>query len=108
MPAQTVMSKERVKVIEITVDSKGNPKIADENKILQLSRPHNEEVRWVSDLPFRIDFESGSPFYEDQFDHKYMQSGLVRRDVLPSEHRIYKYTIDVNGKKLDPGIRVYP
>lgn len=108
MPAQPVMSKEQIKVVEITVDSKGNPKIADGNKLVQLSSLDYDEVRWKSDLQFRIDFENGSPFYEDQFDHKHVQSGLVRRDVLPSEHRIYKYTIDVNGKKLDPGIKVYP
>lgn len=108
MTSQPVMTKERVKEIKITVDSEGKPKVAKEHEIVDLSTKGNEEVLWVSSSRFRIDFESGSPFYEDQFDSEHARSGLIRRDVLPSETRIYKYTIDVKGKKLDPGITVYP
>jgi hypothetical protein len=107
MKSQAVTGQAPIKVIEITF-ANGVPKVADKHKVLQLSRLRNEEVRWECDLSFRIDFKNGSPFYEDQFDQDHPQSGLARRSLLPSEQRIYEYTIEVKGKTLDPGIKIYP
>jgi hypothetical protein len=108
MPAQPAMSEDRVKTIVITLDDHKKPKIAAESRCVTIDRTKDEEVNWVSNLPFRIDFKSVSPFYEDQFNEKNHRSGLVRRGVLSSEFRTYEYTIDVNGKTLDPQIKVFP
>ena len=108
MPAQAAMSEERVKRIEITLDKQGKPQIAVEHRDLTIDRTKDEEVIWVSALPFRIDFKNVSPFYEDQFNQTNRRSGLVRRGVLSSQFRTYEYTIEVNGKTLDPQIKVWP
>jgi hypothetical protein len=108
MPAQPAMSEERVKRIEITLDDKKNPQVAAEFRTVTIDRTKDEEVIWVSEVPFRIDFKSGTPFYEDQFNQTSRRSGLVRRSVLSSQHRNYEYTIEVNGKTLDPKIFVWP
>lgn len=108
MPAQPVMSEERVKRIEITVDKQGKPHIAADLRALTIDRTKDEEVIWVSELPFRIDFKGDSPFYEDQFNQTYRRSGLVRRGVLSDKFRTYEYTIEINDKTLDPQIKVFP
>jgi hypothetical protein len=107
MPAQPTMSQERVKVIEITLDEHKKPKVAAENECVVIDRTKDEEVIWVSEFPFRIDFKNGSPFYEDQFNHTNRRSGLARRGVLSSQFHEYKYTIEVNGKTLDPQIKIF-
>ena len=108
MPAQPAMSEERVKRIEITVSKDGKPHIAADLRAVTIDRTKDEEVIWVSKFPFRIDFKEGTPFYEDQFNQNHRRSGLVRRGVLASRVRYYEYTIEVNGKTLDPKIMVFP
>jgi hypothetical protein len=108
MPAQPAMSEERVKRIEITLDKHGKPQIAEALNEVTIDRTKDEEVIWVSELPFRIDFKKGSPFYEDQFNERNHRSGLVRRGLLSSRFRAYEYTIDIEGKTLDPQIKVFP
>ena len=108
MPAQPVMGPDRIKTIEITLDEFKKPKIAPDFDLVVVDKTKGEEVVWVSDLPFRIDFEGESPFYESQFDRTNFRSGLVRRGVLGSKFREYKYTIEVNGEKLDPKILIFP
>jgi hypothetical protein len=108
MSAQPAMSPERVKTIEITLDEYKTPQVAAEHQTVTIDRTKDEEVIWVSEVPFRIDFKGDSPFYEDQFNQGYRRSGLVRRAVLSSQHRSYEYTIEVNGKTLDPKIFVWP
>ena len=84
MPAQPAMSEERVKRIEITVSKDGKPHIAADLRAVTIDRTKDEEVIWVSELPFRIDFRGDSPFYESQFNEKNRRSGLVRRGVISS------------------------
>lgn len=108
MPAQPAMSEQRVKRIEITLDKQGKPQIAADLRVVTIDSTKDEEVIWVSETPFRIDFKSGSPFYEDQFSHAHRRSGLVRRGVIPSRFRAYEYTIEIDGKTLDPQIKVFP
>jgi hypothetical protein len=108
MPAQPAMSEERVKRIEITVSKDGKPHIAADLRAVTIDRTKDEEVIWVSELPFRIDFRGDSPFYESQFNEKNRRSGLVRRGVISSRFRTYEYTIEIEGKTLDPQIKVFP
>ncbi len=113
MSAQPAVAKgnQRVKTIHIGVDAQGEPQIARDQEVVIVNQKAGEEVRWQADegVAFRIDFnKNGSPFYEDQFDEKFPYSGLARRGVLPSEERAYSYTIEINGKRRDPTIKVYP
>ena len=108
MPAQPAMSEDRVKRIEITLDENKKPQVSEANLKVTIDSKKDEEVIWVSEFPFRIDFKGGTPFNDDQFDQTHHRSGLVRRAVLPSQDRHYEYTITVNGKTLDPKIFVWP
>jgi hypothetical protein len=108
MSAHPARSEERVKRIEITLDEHKKPHVAAEFLRVTINQAKDEEVQWVCDTPFRIDFKSGTPFYEDQFNETHSRSGLVRRGVLPSPHRPYEYTINVDGKTLDPQIMIFP
>jgi hypothetical protein len=108
MPAQPAMSEDRVKTIVITLDEHKKPYVSEANLKVTIDSKKDEEVIWVSEFPFRIDFKSGTPFNDDQFDQTHQRSGLVRRAVLPSRDRHYEYTITVNGKTLDPKIFVWP
>jgi hypothetical protein len=111
MSTQAAMAKERVKTILITVDALGNPRVPREQEVVTINQEKGEEVRWEAEpgVAFRVDFkQDASPFYEDQFNEKFPHSGLARRGVLPSEERAYKYAIEIDGKTLDPTIKVYP
>jgi|ERR1700683_309848 len=107
MTAQPAMSEERVKRIVITLDKNGKPQVGAGQGTVTIDRTKGEEVEWVGDVHFRIDFKNGTPFYEDQFDQMHRWSGLVRRDLLPSPFRPYEYTVNVNGKTLDPQIMIF-
>jgi hypothetical protein len=108
MSSQPTMSEDRVKTIEITLDKDGTPQVPEGQGTVFVDSMKDEEVIWVAKFPFRIDFKEGTPFYEDQFNQNHRRSGLVRRGVLASRVRYYKYTIEVNGKELDPKILVFP
>jgi hypothetical protein len=108
MSTGTGMQEERVKRVVIRLDNNQHPQIDEENETIVLNRLRNEEILWISTEPFRIDFKEGSPFYEDQFDSTNAYSGLVRRSVLSSKNRIYKYSIEINGQILDPGVQIDP
>jgi len=108
MPARPFTNADRVKRIEITLDKKGTPRIGSDFRTVTIDRTRDEEVLWVSDVPFRIDFNGESPFYETQFNEKNRRSGLVRRGVISSRFRAYKYSIRIRGKVLDPKIFIFP
>jgi hypothetical protein len=91
--------------------------IALDKDYFEVSKSLNEEVKWVCAQDhkhgecgpcFTVDFEkNGSPFYESQFSSDAPFSGLARRSVLPGP-KIYKYTVRVGNKTLDPGGGVKP
>jgi len=108
MSTGTGLQEERIKKVVITLDKNGQPQVDAESETIVLNRQKNEEVLWISTESFRIDFNGDSPFDEDQFDHTHGNSGLIRRSVISSKDKIYKYTIDINGKILDPGIIIDP
>jgi hypothetical protein len=97
-----------VRKIIITVDGSGNPQVPAADETAMISPKNNEEIIWESSYSFLINFKGNSPFYEQQFSNKYAQSGLVRRDVVPSRSVLYKYEIIINGKTLDPRVGVDP
>jgi hypothetical protein len=103
----TGMQEDRIKKVVISVKN-GKPHVDEGQETIVVNRQNNEEVLWVSTVKFRIDFKGDSPFYEDQFDDQNTYSGLARRSIIASKDRRYKYSIDINGKILDPGIIIDP
>ena len=97
-------------VIEVRLNAAGDVEVSRD--YFSVSKSGNEEVRWVcaqehdcsKNRPcFSVEFENNdSPFYEYQFSSDAPVSGLVRRSVLPSS-QIYKYTVRIGDKSLDPG-----
>lgn len=66
----------------------------------------DQEVKWIcseGDGEFLVEFGTDNPFYEIQFSKDAPVSGLPRRSVLADKHRVYKYTVRVGDKVLDPG-----
>jgi len=108
MDTGTGMQEERIRKVVISLDKNGQPQVDKENETIVLNRLQNQEIFWSWPGPFRIDFKGNSPFYEDQFDDTNPYSGLVRRSVVSAKDRTYKYTIDINGKILDPGVIIDP
>jgi len=97
-------------VVKVGLNGMGDVEVSE--KYFYVSKSKNEEVRWVcaqehdcsENHPcFSVEFENNdSPFYEYQFSSDAPVSGLVRRSVLPSS-QIYKYTVRIGDKSLDPG-----
>ena len=99
-------------VVKVSLNENGDVKV--DTDYFVVSKSANQEVVWVcaqqhdhamdKDQPcFSVEFDDNdSPFYEFQFNSDVPVSGLVRRDVLPSP-KIYKYTVRVGDKSLDPG-----
>jgi hypothetical protein len=83
-----------------------NGKIKVDPDRFYLEKHFDQEVHWIctsGDGSFLVEFGTDSPFYESQFNEDSPVSGLVRRQVAPHDHRIYKYTVRVGGEELDPG-----
>ena len=108
MSTGTGMQEERVRKVVIRLDDYKRPLIDKEDECIVLDRSKNEAILWVSSVPFRIDFRGDSPFYEDQFDSTHAHSGLARRNIVGSKVRTYKYSIEINGQVLDPGVKIDP
>jgi hypothetical protein len=97
-------------IVEVRLNASGDPEVSEE--YFYVSKSKNEEVRWVcaqehdcsKNRPcFSVEFKNNdSPFYEYQFSSDAPVSGLVRRNVLPS-NQIYKYTVRIGEKSSDPG-----
>jgi hypothetical protein len=97
-PARATCSRE--KEVKITIDSTG--KITVDQQTFHVGKKDNEEVVWTCAVPFTVDFVE-SPFTDTQFNDQFHFSGLVRRSVLPSTTKRYKYTVSIAGyTALDP------
>ena len=92
----------REKTITITLDASGTPVVSEDP--IRLKKPKNEEVTWECTSPFTVFFDRETPFYEAMYDQDFPCSGLARRNVKEDKDKIYKYTVTVAGKSLDPGV----
>jgi hypothetical protein len=90
----------REKEVKIAIDANGNIQVAPST--FHVGKSANEEVVWTCNVPFEVDFVE-SPFNDTQFTDQLRFSGLVRRSVLPSKTKRYKYTVTIAGyPPLDP------
>jgi len=106
VPIRQPESPPREVTVEISVqDGEIHVEFNGKQEPFWVSKHADQEVRWVSKKgdKFLVDFGDDSPFYESQFSQDSPVSGLVRRDVLPNDYRLYKYTVWVGKLKLDPG-----
>ncbi len=97
-------------IVKISLDHNGVITCAPDEFVVSKGQKSNVCVVWDCDQPFSVDFGSkeNSPFYESHFTDSQTCSGLVRRGVPASKEKVYKYTVRVGGRKLDPGGRVDP
>jgi hypothetical protein len=111
MTAPAPAFENREVVVRVGLNNKGEIEV--DTEYFYVSKSRNQEVRWIcaqdhehpkDQQPcFSVEFEENdSPFYEFQFSSDAPVSGLVRRSVLAST-KIYKYTVRIGDKSLDPG-----
>jgi hypothetical protein len=102
--------------VNVTIEVDRNGTITVSPETFWVSEGKHEQVVWRCNSAdpnnphphFTVDFEAnGTPFYESQFSSLYHCSGLKKRTVLHGP-KIYKYTIRIGDKTLDPGGGVQP
>jgi hypothetical protein len=93
--------------VTISLDSAGNLRVAPDPFILH--KHQDEVVKWQLDpgLPsastFIVEFKDESPFHESQFSKDHPVSGLARRSLVTDKTKVYKYSVGLDGKFVDPG-----
>lgn len=93
----------------ITVKIKHNPGNApsvDQDSV-HVWATQGDEIEWVCDNPskdFRVRFEDKTPFNQSEYHSKNNRTGAVKTDAKGS----YKYSVEIDGKKLDPDVIVHP
>lgn len=82
-------------------------------------KSEDEEVKWFCSLEhkhgdannpcFTVDFKGNSPFEcTTLFKGHHAHSGCARTSVQPDPNKLYKYSVTVGDKTLDPGGGVKP
>lgn len=67
----------------------------------------NDEIQWqaASGADFAVDFNAPGPFKGKSFNKANPRSG--KPNVNGNPHKTYKYSVTVNGVKIDPGVIVH-
>ena len=100
MAAPGTATGPREKQVTITIV---NGQITVSPDPFHVSKSRNEEVEWIYNGKFVVDFGTDSPFCESQFNDQFPFSGPVGHKVKPSTTKHYKYTITIAGvPPLDP------
>ena len=100
-------SREDPLIVTISRDAAGKPQVAPDPFILH--KLDDQVVKWQldanlpSDLTFTVEFKDISPFNESQFSKDHPCSGLARRNLVTDPKRVYKYSVWLDGKFVDPG-----
>jgi hypothetical protein len=91
------------KVVTIGVDAQGNPTCDPMD--IDIWSTLGDTINWASSgIVFLITFPLSSPFSLSSFYGPNASSGPIRAGVAGS----FKYSVDVNGKILDPKVGVRP
>ena len=94
-------------IITISRDAAGNPQVDQDP--FTLHKLEDQVVKWQLDpnlpagLNFIVEFQDVSPFNEFQFSNDHPCSGLARRNLVTDPRRVYKYSVWLDGKFVDPG-----
>ena len=107
MSAQPIEMPEcaREKVVRVSLNEDGYPRV--EPDYIEINRLLDERVVWQAEegVNFTICFGNDSPFESIHFHPCMPSSGSVKRAALGRE---YKYSVEVNGKIIDPTVGVKP
>jgi hypothetical protein len=112
-------------VVMIGLDPTGNITVSPETFWVSKEKESKVNVMWVCTLEhehgaegipcFTVDFNKnekmldpklhrhGTPFSNWHFAGHGAPSGRVRRDVEPDSDKVYKYSVSMHGRSIDPG-----
>lgn len=93
------------RIVKIKVVGK---KISVDRKVVHVCRYEKDQVVWVGNLPFAIQFRGAGPFRRSRFAgaRRTAKSGPAVRGRRAA---FFKYTISVRGARpLDPGVKTDP
>ena len=93
------------KVVRVSVNADGYPRV--EPDFIEIDRRLDERVVWQAEkgLNFTVCFGDETPFESVHFHPCLPSSGKVRDGASGGE---YKYSVEVNGKVIDPKVGVKP
>ncbi len=96
---------EQKKIIRVSVGEDGYPRV--EPDYIVINRNLGETVVWQAGegVSFTVCFGVETPFENIHFHPCLPASGAVRKGALGRE---YKYSVEVNGKLIDPMVKVEP
>ena len=99
----------RVAVV-VELDPKGEIVVRPDPFWIHLSE--DEEVQWFCSIPhnhdvpnkpcFTVEFKGNSPFHTSRFEGHRAHSGCALNSVQPHPKRLYKYSVTVSSKTIDP------
>ncbi len=97
--------EEKEKIVRVSVNKDGYPRV--EPDYVEIDRRRGETVVWHADegVNFTICFGDETPFESFHFHPCLRSSGKVRMGASGGE---YKYSVEVNGKVIDPKVGVQP
>lgn len=75
--------------------------------VVDLSIGNGDTIQWATHplgQPFLVCFGASSPFARHHFDQANPASGPI---VAPP-HGVYKYTVEYQNQRLDPGVVIKP
>lgn len=107
MGAQPIEMPEcgRVKEVRVSVNKDGYPRV--EPDYIAIDRELGETVVWRAEegVNFTVCFGDETPFESFHFHSCMPSSGTVRKGASGGE---FKYSVEVNGKIIDPTVKVQP
>jgi len=105
MPEPPKCDPQRERIVRVSVGEDGYPRVEPDQ--VTVNRLEDERVVWQADkgVNFTICFCEETPFESFHFHPCLPTSGSVRKAALGRE---YKYSVEVNGKLIDPKVVVYP
>lgn len=101
------------KTVSVRVTPGNPPKVSVDP--VEISKSRGDQVQW--DCPdcksgFKVDFGDHSPFGDKSFEHRKEESAKSAKSVKSgpvggnAEPGNYKYSLEVDGIPLDPGLKV--
>lgn len=84
----------------------GNAPSVDQDEA-HISSTQGDEIEWICDAPgkdFHVRFNDKSPFQQNHYHSKNNRTGRVKSDASGK----FKYSVEIDGKILDPTVIVHP
>jgi plastocyanin len=84
----------------------GDTPSVDQDSV-HISATEGDEVEWICDAPdkdFHVRFQQESPFEQNYYHRNNNRTGRVKSNATGT----YKYSVDIDGKILDPTVIVHP